>query len=105
MRAPDPAFADPRLAVLYDVFEADRRDLDAYVAIAEEVAATRIVDMGCGTGSLAVRFAALDLSVIGIDPAAASLEVAVGSRTPNVSPGCTATRPFSRNSTAKQISQ
>lgn len=78
MRAPDPAFADPRLAVLYDVFEADRRDLDAYVAIAEEVAATRIVDMGCGTGSLAVRFAALDLSVIGIDPAAASLEVARG---------------------------
>ncbi len=76
MRAPDPAFADPRLAVLYDVFDDDRRDLDAYVAIAEEVAAGSVVDVGCGTGALAVRLAALDLDVVGVDPAGASLDVA-----------------------------
>jgi SAM-dependent methyltransferase len=76
MRAPDPAFADPRLAAVYDVLDDDRSDLDAYVAIVEEVAATRIVDIGCGTGSLAVRLSAHGVSVIGVDPAGASLEVA-----------------------------
>lgn len=78
MRAADPAFADHRLAALYDVLEADRVDLDIYVSIAEEVAAGRVVDIGCGTGSLAVRLAALGLGVVGVDPAAASLDVARG---------------------------
>jgi SAM-dependent methyltransferase len=76
VRAPDPAFADPRLARLYDVFDDDRGDLDAYVAIAEEVSAGTVVDVGCGTGSLAVRLAGLGLTVVGVDPAGASLAVA-----------------------------
>lgn len=76
MRPPDPAFADPRLAVLHDVLDDDRSDLDAYVAIVEELGATRVVDIGGGTGSLAVRLAALGVTVVGVDPAAASLEVA-----------------------------
>lgn len=76
MREPDAAFADPRQAVLYDVFDGDRSDLDAYAAIAEEVGARRVVDVGCGTGSLAVRLAGEGLCVVGVDPAAASLEVA-----------------------------
>ena len=76
MREPDAIFADPRQAVLYDVFEDDRADLDAYVAIAEELGARSVIDIGCGTGSLAVRLAGLGLQVIGLDPAVASLEVA-----------------------------
>ena len=76
MIAPDPAFADPRLAVLYDALDGDRSDLDAYVAIAEEVCARSVVDIGCGTGSLAVRLAASGLEVLAVDPAGASLDVA-----------------------------
>lgn len=77
MREPDAAFADPRQAVLYDVLDDDRSDLDAYVVvIADEVAARSVVDLGCGTGSLAVRLSALGLSVVGVDSATASLEVA-----------------------------
>jgi SAM-dependent methyltransferase len=76
MREPDAAFADPRQAVLYDAFDDDRSDLDAYVAIAREVGARRIIDIGCGTGSLAVRLAGEGLSVVGVDPATASLDVA-----------------------------
>lgn len=76
MRAPDPAFADPRLADLYDVFDGERRDLAAYEAIVREVGAASVLDIGCGTGSLAVRLAVRELRVIGVDPALASLNVA-----------------------------
>ncbi len=62
--------------MLYDLLDDDRSDLDAYVAMAVEVAAARVVDVGCGTGSLAVRLAGLGLEVVGVDPAAASLDVA-----------------------------
>ena len=65
MRDPDATFSDPRQAVLYDVFNNDRSDLEAYVAIADEIEAHRVVDVGCGTGSLAVRLAELGFSVTG----------------------------------------
>jgi hypothetical protein len=42
VRDPDAAFVDPRLAGLYDVFDADRSDLDLYVAIAAEVQARSV---------------------------------------------------------------
>jgi SAM-dependent methyltransferase len=76
MRAPDPTFADPRLAALYDVLDDDRSDLDAYVALAEELGARNVVDIGCGTGSLAVRLAGMGVEVVGVDPAGASLDIA-----------------------------
>ncbi|NYE37472.1 SAM-dependent methyltransferase [Nocardioides cavernae] len=78
MRAPDAAFADPRLAALYDLLDDDRSDLDAYEAIVRELGAERVADVGCGTGSFAVRLAGRGLTVVGVDPAAASLEVARG---------------------------
>ncbi len=78
MRPPDAVFADPRLAVLYDALDGDRSDLDAYEEIVKEVSARSVVDIGCGTGCLAVRLAALGLDVVGVDPAAASLAVARG---------------------------
>ena len=58
------------------MFDGDRSDLDAYVAITEELSASSIVDVGCGTGSFAVRLAALGKNVVGVDPAGASLDVA-----------------------------
>lgn len=72
---PDPIFADPRLAAIYDAFDAPCDDLDAYVALAEELGSRRIVHLGCGTGSLALRLAT-GREVVGIDPARASLDVA-----------------------------
>jgi len=73
---PDPIFAHPRLAALYDTFDGDRDDLDAYEEIIAELGARRVLDLGCGTGSLAVRLAAAGLSVTGVEPATASLDVA-----------------------------
>ena len=73
---PDQHFADPRLARLYDAFDADRSDLDHYVAVVEELGGHRVLDVGCGTGVLALMLAGRGLDVIGVDPAGASLDVA-----------------------------
>lgn len=77
-RVPDAIFSHPRLAAVYDAFDGNRGDLDAYVAIADEVRAGLVLDVGCGTGNLAVRLAASGRTVVGVDPAGASLEVAKG---------------------------
>ncbi len=69
-------FADRRLAPLYDAFDGERDDLAAYHAIADERGARLVLDVGCGTGSLAVLLAAHGHAVVGVDPAEASLEVA-----------------------------
>jgi SAM-dependent methyltransferase len=73
---PDAHFADPRLAALYDVFDDRRDDLDASVALLEERGARSVLDVGCGTGVLALRLAGRGIEVVGVDPAAASLDVA-----------------------------
>ena len=73
---PDAIFAHPRLAAVYDAFDGPRDDLAAYVSIAEELGADRVLDVGCGTGSLAVLLARTGRTVVAVDPAAASLDVA-----------------------------
>ncbi|MFF5249004.1 class I SAM-dependent methyltransferase [Streptosporangium sp. NPDC000095] len=73
---PDAIFAHPRLAPVYDAFDGDRDDLAAYLDLADELGADRVLDVGCGTGSLAVLLAATGRTVVGVDPAEASLEVA-----------------------------
>lgn len=73
---PDPIFADPRLAAIYDTFDGVRSDLDAYAAIVQEFGAKRILDIGCGTGAFACLLAERGLEVTGVDPALASLEIA-----------------------------
>ena len=73
---PDAIFAHPRLAWVYDAFDGPRDDLAAYVAIAGELGADRVLDVGRGTGCLAIELARTGRTVVGVDPAAASLEAA-----------------------------
>jgi SAM-dependent methyltransferase len=73
---PDAIFAHPRLAPIYDAFDGDRGDLTAYLNIADELGADRVLDVGCGTGCLAVLLADSGRTVVSVDPAEASLEVA-----------------------------
>ncbi|MGW6266138.1 class I SAM-dependent methyltransferase [Cellulosimicrobium funkei] len=73
---PDALFDDPRLAALYDPLDPDRSDLDAYVAIVDELGARRVLDVGCGTGTFACLLAQRGVEVVGLDPAGASLDVA-----------------------------
>ena len=73
---PDRLFADRRLAAVYDPLDPDRSDLDVYVGIAAELGARTVLDLGCGTGTFAIMLAERGLDVTGVDPAAASLDVA-----------------------------
>jgi len=74
---PDALFAEPRLAAIYDLLDSpDRPDLAPYLAMADEFDARTVIDLGCGTGTLACRLAALGYDTVGVDPAAASQDVA-----------------------------
>lgn len=75
---PDPIFAHPRLAAIYDHIDDNRSDLDAYAALVEELGAASVLDIGCGTGTFACMLAHRGVEVVGLDPASASLGVARG---------------------------
>ena len=72
----DENFRHPRLAAVYDVLDSDRSDLEVYLAIAEELEARTVLDIGCGTGTFALLLADRGYEVTGVDPARASLDVA-----------------------------
>lgn len=70
----DDAFARHDMAVLYDAFNNHGRDKDFYLGLAP--APCRVLDIGCGTGSIALALADLGHAVTGIDPAPGMLAVA-----------------------------
>lgn len=72
----DALYADPRLARLYDLLHRDRPDLQLYTGMAGEFGARTVIDVGCGTGTLACLLAERGMDVIGVDPADASLDIA-----------------------------
>ncbi|MGW4380457.1 class I SAM-dependent methyltransferase [Kitasatospora sp. NPDC004531] len=72
----DECFTDPRLAALYDGLDPDRSDLLPYLDLAAELGARSVLDLGCGTGVLALLLAARGVAVTGVDPAAASVDIA-----------------------------
>jgi SAM-dependent methyltransferase len=72
----DAVFEEPRLAEIQDLLDPERIDLHAYLALADELGASSVLDLGCGTGTLACRLAERGKQVTAVDPAAASIEVA-----------------------------
>ena len=72
----DAHYENQRLAAIYDGLEPDRIDLDFYVGVVTETGARRVLDIGCGTGTLCCLLASRGLDVVGLDPAKASLDVA-----------------------------
>ena len=72
----DENYHHPRLAAIYDALDPDRSDLEPYLALAREVGAGSVLDIGCGTGVFALLLADAGVQVVGLEPAAASLAVA-----------------------------
>lgn len=97
-RMADDCFAHPRLAALYDALHHGRTDLDAYLGMAEESGARRVLDIGCGTGVFALLLAGRGIEVVGVDPARASWMSPGRNRAVSASAGSTATPPACRRS-------
>ena len=95
---PNECFRHPRLAAIYDPLDPDRGDLTAYVDMAAEFGARRVLDLGCGTGVFALLLAHRGIDVVGVDPALASLDVARAKPGAERVRGSTATRPRCRPS-------
>ncbi|MFD0374528.1 class I SAM-dependent methyltransferase [Streptomyces sp. NPDC127112] len=74
----DEIFGHPRLAAIYDLLDPDRSDLHAYLVLALQLDAKRVLDIGCGTGVFALLLADRGIEVVGVDPAQASIDVARG---------------------------
>lgn len=72
----EAAFEDPRLTSIYDALDPGRSDLAAYMAVVDELGARAVLDIGCGTGTLALLLADHGLEVTAVDPAAGMLAVA-----------------------------
>src|SRR6202011_5887517 len=91
-RVADLIFEHPRLAQIYDALDPDRADLDLYARFVTEVGARTVLDIGCGTGTLACLLAQRGVEVVAVDPARASLDVARPSPTHIACAGSTAMR-------------
>jgi SAM-dependent methyltransferase len=72
----DVAFEHPRLAAIYDGLNPDRSDLDVHAALLDELGARTVLDIGCGTGTFALRLASRGLQVTAVEQAAGMLEMA-----------------------------
>ncbi|WP_420547822.1 class I SAM-dependent DNA methyltransferase [Curvivirga sp.] len=75
------SYTDYQLAQIYDPINEADHDVQYYIKLASEIAARsdrklHILDVGCGTGWLAVELAKLGHKVEGIEPAFGMLKVA-----------------------------
>ncbi len=75
-RLPGPWTEDPEFVKLYDLENQGLWDFDFYLELVDQLSAQRVLDIGCGTGVLAVALASRGIEVTGVDPAAAMIEVA-----------------------------
>ena len=69
-------FRDPRLVAVYDAECPWSRDDDFFLAVLADEPAGRVLDLGCGTGRLAIAMAGRGYRVTGVDLARPSLDLA-----------------------------
>jgi ubiquinone/menaquinone biosynthesis C-methylase UbiE len=69
-------FEDPRLVEVYDAEFVWGWEDDLFMSVLAERSAPRVLDLGCGTGRLALAMAGIGHEVTGVEPARASLDAA-----------------------------
>ncbi len=70
----DALYEDPVLAAFYDWDNPWTADFDWFLSLVE--GSGSVLDLGCGTGIFSVAMAARGAVVVGVDPAAAMLDIA-----------------------------
>jgi SAM-dependent methyltransferase len=70
----DALYHDPALAAFYDWDNPWPADFDWFLSLVEDAAS--VLDLGCGTGIFSAALAARGAQVVGVDPAAAMLQMA-----------------------------
>jgi SAM-dependent methyltransferase len=70
--------ADPRIALVYDAECVWGPDDDFFLSLVNARPSSRVLDLGCGTGRLTLRFAADGHAVTGVDPDPTALDRARG---------------------------
>jgi SAM-dependent methyltransferase len=65
-------------AAAYDDLNPDDHDYRFYTSLADDLQATRVLDLGCGTGTLTRLLASRGRTAVGIDPDPGMLRVAQG---------------------------
>ncbi|MEV6300987.1 class I SAM-dependent methyltransferase [Actinoplanes sp. NPDC051861] len=69
-------YRHPRLVDVYDAEYPWGWEDDFFLSVLAEHSSSRVLDLGCGTGRLAIAMAAAVHEVTGVDPARASLDAA-----------------------------
>jgi ubiquinone/menaquinone biosynthesis C-methylase UbiE len=69
-------FNDPRLVKVYDAECPWSRDDDFFLSVVSQTPGARVLDLGCGTGRLALGLSAAWHTITGVDPAGSSLAAA-----------------------------
>jgi ubiquinone/menaquinone biosynthesis C-methylase UbiE len=72
----DDPYRDAQLVELYDLDNPDGEDHSYYRALADEIEAESIIDLGCGTGLLTRSLAKPGRTVVGVDPSSTMLDYA-----------------------------
>jgi len=72
----DLHYTDARLVDLYDTDNPRGIDYDFYIQLAKDINASKILDLGCGTGLLTRELAGNGWNLTGVDPSAAMLAYA-----------------------------
>lgn len=72
---PDRQYLDPRLVALYDALNPPDASSELYARLVG-AEPRRVLDIGCGTGQLALRLASAGHAVTGADPAPPMLDLA-----------------------------
>jgi 2-polyprenyl-3-methyl-5-hydroxy-6-metoxy-1,4-benzoquinol methylase len=72
----DLNYEDPRLAEIYDLDNPWAQDTDFYLALGGLFPCCRVLDLGCGTGTLCCALAQRGHWVTGVDPAGPMLAIA-----------------------------
>ncbi|HVE70502.1 MAG TPA: class I SAM-dependent methyltransferase [Thermoanaerobaculia bacterium] len=61
-------------AEFYDLFYGDRKDVDFFVSVAQQIGGP-VLELGCGTGRILVPIAAAGVDIAGIDLSPANLDI------------------------------